>query len=304
MFIFKIQFFLLSVSIASDVNFSHLLMQYCSKSLNCPRDNLGNENTTDTEWDKCCGKCSCDEQCGQTQSCCLVEDNVQFSRRHGKECIEPYVGAVSHFQQIGGHGVVMVTQCLNINKECKYKNGIVNVNPVESSTSEVFINKECAQCNNVSTFVPWTSRIVSGGKHLYSFRNIQEPTINAETIIYEPPKKFTYPECYSSFLTVNISQCPNDLYRQACSSTVLPYFTNLGTFQNVFCYLCIYSKRLPCYSMGDRVIPGTFSLFVNSTLDTTAIASYFAREHMLGNKEKCQEGFMPHPSRVGSFHLK
>jgi len=307
MFVFKVRFFLLlTSSIASDVTLLHMLQQYCSISLNCELENLGNENTTETKWDACCGQCSCDEQCGQTQSCCFAEDNVKYSRIHGKECIYPHTGDISDFQQIGGHGFVMITQCPDMNKECKYKNGIVNVNPVESSSSEVFINKECARCNNVSNFVRWNARIVSRGVLLYSFRNIEEPNINPETIIYEPPTTFYYPKCYNFFVTVNISKCPNDLFKQACISIYLPLMTRVGTFQNVFCYLCIYSLYSHshlCSPSGDKFYQGTLSLVLDNTLDTTTIADYFSRQHMLGNKENCQEDYMPHPSKVRAVDL-
>jgi len=163
MFAFKVHFFLLLFSSsASDVNFLQLLNQYCAISLDCQ---LQNSNITKTEnkWDECCGKCSCDEQCGQTQSCCFAEENDRYLRTHGKECIDPFFGDPAYFQMYGGSGFVMVTQCTDTNEECKYRNGIVNVNPVESSSSEVFINKECARCNDVSTFVRWNARILSRG---------------------------------------------------------------------------------------------------------------------------------------------
>jgi len=303
MFVFKVRFFLLlTSSIASDVTFLHMLQQYCSESLNCPLENQGSGNITETKWDECCGECSCDDQCSQTLSCCFAEDNAQFSRIHGKECIYPHTGDDFYSQQISGHGIVMVSQCPDKNEECKYRNGIVNVNPVESASSEVFINKECARCNNVTSFVRWNARIVSRGVRLYSFQNIEEPSINSEKIIYEPPTTFNYPKCYSSFQTVDISKCPNELFKQACSSTYLPLFTRVGTFQNVFCYLCIYHTRL-CQPRIHRDNQGTFSLLLDNTLDTTTIAGYFSRQHMLGNKEKCQEEYMPHPSKVKALDL-
>jgi len=196
----------------------------------------------------------------------------------------------------------MVTQCLNRNKECKYRNGIVNVNPVESSSSEVFINKECARCNDVSNFVRWNARIRSRGANLYSFKNIDEPSRNPETIIFEPPTTSYYPKCYRSFQTVDISKCPNELFKQACSSTYLPLFTRVGTFQNVFCYTC-YSLTPQCQPHIYRDIHGTFSLLMDNDLDTTTIACYFSRQHMLGNKEKCEEEYMPHPLKVGALDL-
>jgi len=298
MFALRIRFFLLlSSGIASDVDFLSLLKQYCVNSLECQLDNLGSTNITS----ECCGKCSCDEQCGQTQSCCFAEDNARYSRTHGKECINPFIGNPLHFQQVGGRGIVMVTQCSDRNKECMYRNGTVNVSPVESTSSEVFINAECAQCNNVSSFVRWNIRIVSKGKQLYSFRYIDEPRINTETIIYEPPTTYTYPECYDFFVTVNISRCPNKVYERACMSTFLPFFTNFGTFQNVFCYLCV-TPYLPICSIVTRTIPGTFSLILHNKLDTTTVAAYFSREHMLINRDTCQKGYMPHPSRVSSLH--
>jgi len=305
MFAFKVHFFiLLFSSIASDVNFLKLLNQYCAISLDCQLHNTGSSNITKTEnkWDECCGKCSCDEHCGQSQSCCFAEENDRYLRTHGKECIDSFIGDPEYFQMYGGSGFVMVTQCPDKNEECKYRNGIVNVNPVESASSEVFINKKCARCNNISNFVRWNARILSRGTSFYSFRNIEEQRINTETILYEPPTNFNYPTCYGSFVTVNISECPNDLYKDACTSTVLPFITRSGPYQNVFCYLCD-ALHLPTCPISSRTFPGTLSLLLNNKLDPTTIAAYFSRENLPTDKDKCQEGFMPHPSRVRLLHL-
>jgi len=296
MFALGVRFFiLLSLSIASDVNLLHMLAQLCPKSLDCQLNNTENSDVTETKWHACCGKCSCDENCGQTQSCCFVEDNVRYLKTHEtheKECIDPFVGDAIDFQQYGGHGFVMVTKCLDRNEECKYKNGTLNVNPVESTIAEVFINKECARCNDVSSVIPWNARIISNGKKRYSFRNF----------VYEPPSSANYPECYSSFVTVNVSKCPNELYKEACISTFLPFITRVGTYQNVFCYLCLESY-LPSCSAFSRTIPGTYLLLLNNRLDTATITDYFSREHMLIDRDTCQEGYMPHPSRVRSLRI-
>jgi len=306
MFAFIFRFiFLLTLCFASDNNFLHLFEQYCAESLKCQLETQRDSNLTETKTNKCCGECSCEENCGQTQSCCFAEDNVRYSKTHGKECIDPYTGDEVQFQQVGSQGIVMVTHCLDKNQECKFKNGTLNVNPVESSSSEVFINKDCAMCNGVSSFVRWKARILSSGTLLYPYQNIEDPRVNTETVIFEPPTTFLYPKCHSTFIKVDISKCPDELYKQACLSVVLPFITLKGAYQNIFCFLCIESYKSSCSPKMDRTAPGTMSLLLDSALDTTNIAAYFSREHKkLTNKEHCQEGYMPHPSRVWALYAK
>jgi len=289
---------MLTLCIAIDVNYLQLLGHYCSKSLDCRPEEKVDSNLTAFENDECCGQCSCNEECGQSLSCCLKEDNIKYSETHGKECVKPFNGNVEDFQRINGLGVIMVTQCPDKNEECKYTHGTLNVNPVESPMSEVFINKDCARCNNVSDTIPWIARIVSKGTHIFSFRNMKEPNINTGTIIYEPPTPFSYPTCYGSFIPVNIANCPNELYKQMCSSTVLPFFSSYGTFQNVFCYLCTSSDVAECDLNYSRTLHGTFSLLLDNTLDTGTIVTYFSRDSLLRADNKCREGYIPHPSKV------
>jgi len=303
MFAVRVRFVLLLTScIASDVNILHMFRQYCSKSLDCPLEHQAESNFTETDTDECCLKCSCSEQCGMTQSCCFVEDNIDYVRKQGKECIEPFIGDVNHFLQLGGYGFVMVTTCLDRDEECKYKNVTLNVSPVESTSSEVFINEECARCNKVNNFVRWNVRILSTGQYSYSFRNMDEPTNNIETIIYNSPTTVSHHTCYKTFVPVDISNCPNELYKQACASVVLPFFTYLGTFKNVFCFLCFSPKTPSCDLSNGRETPGGISLLLNNKLDVTTIAAYFSRDRLQSND--CPDGYMPHPARVGTSDIK
>ena len=266
-----------------------------------PLEHQAESNFTETETDECCLKCSCSAQCGQTQSCCFVEDNVNHLRKQGKECIEPFVGDGDHFHQLGGLGVVMVTTCRDKDEDCKNENGTLNVRPVESTSSEVFINEECARCNRVNNFVRWNVRILSKGLYSYSFRNMDKPTNNIETIIYDSPTTASQPTCYKSFESVDISNCPNELYKQACASVFLPFLTYLGTFQNVFCFLCISTYAPTCDLSTGRVTPGAITLLLNNKLDVATIAAYFSRDRLQSND--CSDGYMPHPARVGASDL-
>jgi len=303
MFAVRVWFVILLTScIARDVNILHMFRQYCSKSLDCPLEHQAESNFTETETDECCLKCSCGEQCGMTQSCCFVEDNINHVGKQGKECIEPFIGDVNHFLQLGGHGVVMVTTCLDRDKECKYKNGTLNLRPVESTSSEVFINEECARCNRVNNFVRWNVRILSTGQYSYSFRNMDEPTNNDETIIYNSPTTVSHSTCYESFVPVDISNCPNEIYKQACASVVLPFLTTSGTFKNVFCFMC-YSPNAPSCDLSlGREFSRAITLLLNYKLDVTTIAAYFSRDRLQSND--CPDGFMPHPVRVGASYFK
>ena len=304
MLIFNFCFVVLHIPcIASDLNYLQHLNHYCPKSIDCHLEGSVDSNLTTSEKNECCGTCSCNEECGQTLSCCLKEDNVKYSETHGKECIQPFNGDEDDIQGTNILGIIMVTQCPDKDTDCKYNNGTINVNPVESPKSEVFINKDCARCNNVKMFLPWIARIVSKGTHIFSFRNLQEPNINTGTIIYEPPTPFSHPSCHGSFIPVNIANCPNELYKQMCLSTVLPFFTSYGTFQNVFCFFCTYSHVTDKCDFQFRAAHGTYSLLLDGTLATEAIVTYFSRDRVLKADDQCYEGFIPHPSKVRKCQL-
>jgi len=279
---------------------------YCPSSILCDIDGISASNVTNTNVDDCCGSCSCDLNCGQTLSCCFEEDNDKYTRQHGIECVEPFVGDKDMVSEAERRGVMMVTHCLDRNEQCKYINGQINIEPVEGHSSEIFLNKNCAKCNNVNTFRRWDIKIMLTREifQLDSFRNLD--TINSKTEVYErtavfvplSTSKHTICEKHS-FESINYTSCPNETFKELCASVFLPYHLRTKTYRNVFCYLCQSWGTLECVPLGQRSGSGSYSMILNSAISTGAVGSYFSRKQV--ESRACDENFVPHPNTVFLF---
>ena len=310
MFLLPLVFaFYFSANHAQNHNILQAFTEYCPTSIDCLIDAPFNSTITDNTAQECCAQCSCQQDCGRFQSCCFEADNEMYTHAHGKECVDPLVGDRKNFEAIGGQGYVMVTQCIDRNESCKYKNGQLNVRPVESSTFEVYINDVCALCNNVTSFKYWGIRTISGGGAIYSFLHLEDDFQRYETIIFEPSSDYEFPKCYTStsFVPVNTSRCLSDEYKQLCNDIYLPFFSDFKRYKNIFCFLCV-TNRWFCEQAPGKMIPGRFSLLLDNTIDVKTLVNYFSREHFEGGK--CGTQFIPHPAKVCkhcllyvSFHL-
>jgi len=280
--------------------------KYCpSSSIHCDVEDTVGGNTTNVV--ECCGSCSCDRNCGQTLSCCLEEDNVEYTRQHGKECVEPFVGDRHIVSDVEIRGIMMVTHCLDRNVHCKNINGQINIQPVEGKHFEIFLNKNCAKCNNVIEFTRWNIKIRLTTKvfGLNSFRNLGAINSNSEeprgTLTFLPTSTSKPISCDKySFRSINYSSCPNESYAELCASVRLPYSLNSAAsridFRNVFCYLCENPDILPCYLGDDKTAPGSFSMILDQTISTDAVGTYLSRNQV--DAETCDAMFLPHPNKV------
>jgi len=152
MFISHIVFlFCFSVNHARNYNLLQA-SEYCPTSIDCLTNTTLNATITDNDAQECCAQCSCQKDCGRFMPCCFDADNEKNTHAHGKECSDPFVGDRTNFEAIGCQGYVMVTQCIDRNDWCRYKDGQLNIRPVISSTFYVYINEAYASCNNVTGF--------------------------------------------------------------------------------------------------------------------------------------------------------
>jgi len=285
--------------------------KYCPSSigLHCDVEDTVGANETDTNDDDCCGSCSCDLNCGQTLSCCFEEDNYEYTRQYGKECVEPFTGNQYMVSETERRGVMMVTRCLDRNEQCKNTNGQINIEPVEGQNSEIFLNKNCAKCNNVNTFTHWDIKVMLKRKlfHLDSFRNLGDINNNTDdsggTIVYMPLSTTKPKTCEKhSFQPVNYTSCPNETFKELCASVVLPIYLRSKTYRNIFCFLCDtwdILDTLECGPPAYRSESGSYSLILDSTISTGAVGSYLSRKQT--DSTACDRNFVPHPYKVFLF---
>jgi len=284
--------------------------QFCRTSINCDVGETVGGNITQSDVDRCCGSCSCDINCGQTMSCCFEEDNIKYTRQHRKECVEPYIGDRKMVSDVEIRGVMMVTQCLDQTVQCKSINGQTNIGPVVGQNSEIFLNEECATCNNVSKFARWDVKLLLTS-NTFGFdslrylgaRNSKDDQSRGTTVFLpiSTSKPITCDKY--SFRSVSYSSCPNEVYIDLCKSVILPYSTMSGLsridYKNVFCYLCEKKDILQCYPGNEKSVTGSYSLILDQRISTDAVGAYFSRNQV--DTESCDHNYLPHPYEVFLF---
>jgi len=283
--------------------------KYCPSKIQCDVDDSVSGTTGDSNTNynvsACCGSCSCDLNCGQTMTCCLEENNVKYSQEQGKECVEPFVGSKDTVAHLEIPGIMMVTQCLDQNVQCKYINGQINMWIVEDKNSVIFLNEECAKCNNVSEYTRWDIKLKLPSKSfgLDSFRNFGAGLVNSEdskeSIVFLPTSTSRPIRCDKhSFLPIDYASCPNETYIELCKSVFLPYsyIAGISVYRNVFCYLCEHNEELRCSPLDDKSPSGSYSVILGRSISTEAVESYFARNQV--DTETCDGNFLPHPYKV------
>ena len=287
--------------------------KYCPSKIQCDvEDSVGGSiggsnggSITNSNVSACCGSCSCDLNCGQTMTCCLEEDNVKYSQSKGKECVEPFVGSKDVVSSLEMRGLMMVTHCLDKNVQCKYMNGQINMWIVEDKNSEIFLNEECAKCNNVSEFTRWDIKMNLPTKSIGhdSFREFGAGTFISEgssgAIVFLPTSTSSPIICDThSFQSINYSSCPNELYKELCASVFLPYshVPGISVYRNVFCYFCEHNEELKCSPPYVKSPSGSYSVILDHTISTDEVETYFSRNQV--DTETCNGNFLPHPYKV------
>ena len=270
------------------------LYQYCPTSLDCEWvKTVFNSNRSQQS---CCGTCGCYTNCGHNQSCCLQEENEEYKKATGQECIESFIGDKNMFYASSGHAVMMVTQCIDEHIDCKYKEGSINISPVSTPSSETFLNEGCAICNNKGELIHWASDVKI---KLYDFLNAWQSPENSEmaTRIFRPPKETMYTSCIATQIDESQLQCSNDIYIRLCKSLNLPFTFDSNTYRNIFCFFCEYNSDTRVCGMSiTKQNPSMFTMLYDSSISLAVRSSYFGRKNDKG--DACPLNYMPHPTKV------
>ena len=280
-------------------------IEYCPMSINCSDDVISQNNVTSSLYELCCGTCSCHADCGYSQSCCFDDDNAVYTRDNGRECVESYLGDHMEFLMTGGHGVMMVTTCLERSIDCKHINNTVHIQPVQTSTNIVYINEQCAQCNKVTHYKHWAVKLITHGLNSNVFLRINDSKYDAVTRIYVSPLNSHVTVCNTSFVPIDYSKCPNETFRQLCRSVALPFHHvnkyALYIFKNIFCFYCVNDGNARCQSADFKTPIGKFILMLDSDVDTESIVSYYTKQKLRTDyieNTGCPDNFIKHPTRV------
>jgi len=278
------------VNSAQNHSLVYPLFRYCPISLNCESDNATIHS--DQSLRACCGTCSCDKTCGQNQSCCLQEDNEEYLKETGRKCIEPFTGHKTMFYASSGYAVMMFTRCTDTQVDCRYKNDTLNISPV-STSSETYLNEECAICNNESEFTHWRAdvKITAFGIQTDVWGGPE-----TSTRIFRPPSSATPTPCTVTQIRQSHVQCSNDNYKRLCTSLNLPFTINSYTYRNIFCYFCEFHTDDPICVSRPKQDNSMFTMLLDNSIRGEVKKSYFSRNN--ANGDACPNNFMPHPAKV------
>ena len=219
------------------------LYTYCPTSFQCEDVNTTIDYSKSHQ--DCCGTCSCDKTCGHNQSCCLQDENEEYANAMGRTCIEAFVGDKDIFYANAGYAVMMVIYCTDRKLDCMNKNGTLNINPVSTSTSETYINEQCAICNNASDIKHWRSDVyvTTDGRQRDVWPGAENTVI--ATRIFRPSEGATPTACVASQIEDSQIRCSNEQYIHMCTSLNLPYTIKSNTYRNIFCFLCEIRRDKP-----------------------------------------------------------
>jgi len=280
----------------SDLNVLSAVQDFCPNSIQCPKHfsfDVANVISTDED---CCGHCSCEPDCGRTQSCCLEEENEEYVHTFGKACVQPFVGDPSQYFFSNYSGVMMVTRCKDIGEQCSTKDGQLYVNPV-SSLHEVYVNENCASCNHVNKFTVWKWKVIFDKDHNLNFRNmLQDPS---STRVVLPPVDHPVVTCHSILKPSKSITCTNSSMQELCRKVHLPYTFRETVYQNIFCKFCDYDKVLQtdaCDITKQKLGEKKLTILFDPVIGPDYLRQYFTRSDI--GKEHCPNGYIPHPFKT------
>ena len=281
------------VNSAQNHSLVYPLFRYCPNSLNC--ESVNATIHSDQSREACCGTCSCDETCGQNQLCCLQDENDEYTKISGRECIEPFTGDKKIFYASSGYAVMMFTHCTDTQVDCRYKNDTLNISPV-STSSKTYLNEECAICNNESEFTHWKAdvRFTASGIQTDVWEDPETSTI--ATQIFRPPSGSTHTQCIVTHIKASHVRCSNDNYIRLCNSLKLPFTVYSYTYQNIFCYFCEFHTDDPHCVSRPKQSNVAITMLLDTLIRGEVKESYFSRKNAIS--DDCPNNYMPHPAKV------
>ena len=271
-----------------------LLYTHCSASLNC--ESINTTIKSNISQQACCGRCSCNADCGHNQSCCLQEENEEYTRTTGQECIEPLIGDKNIFGASKRYAFMMWTQCPDKQEDCKYKNGSLNISPVSTSSSETFLNEDCAICNNAGDLKRWPAEVkIKMNDFLLDVWQVEEEEFAARK--FHPPSGSVQTSCIATQIEEYQLLCSNALYIHLCKTLNLPFTIYSYIYRNIFCFFCEYNRDdFMCAMSIPKQDTSKITMLIDDSISKEVRSTYLSRINT--KSDACPDKFIPHPAKV------
>ncbi|KAL4231215.1 hypothetical protein ACF0H5_008797 [Mactra antiquata] len=196
----------------------------------------------------CCRSCSCEPECVMFGNCCFdyVSDGQNTQLR---QCLSPMVMNVRD-KEIN---YIMVYSCPTRDGKdsvCTFNTtDVKSFAPVVSiKTGEIYVNSQCAHCNNVTDGVPWELAVAcpsSGEDYLVTSADMFIEANGDATcyLTYVPPERVNVEsrECKKNVVRqCNVTGLVTkwSMYWEYCPMFNATFYAHSYAFGNVFCYLC------------------------------------------------------------------
>ena len=241
----------------------------------CPYSDLCHSQarltTNGSERTSCCAHCSCDNDCGRFDNCCIDQDRSNsYSSRVipckstlTKDLInnngfqsesEPRYYKLEDTCPPNENNMTLIQKCQGYSKE--HLEDFVWVS--DKQTGMIYQNGHCAQCHGVNEYITWSIR-TSCGNILSQGRSVDSTLLsNLCDIVNEvPSQEETRAETYSCTIYIH-SECNitgnweeyDTNMDTACKRYNWTYFhidqiiNSAQAYKNVFCFLCNMPKNV------------------------------------------------------------
>ncbi|KAL4231216.1 hypothetical protein ACF0H5_008798 [Mactra antiquata] len=269
-------------SLNTDYNFAFIseVQELCPYTSFCKRNARLTLPKNETK-EPCCKPCSCQPDCEMFGNCCFdyMRNGTLVNLR---QCLSPVVTG-AHVKVVN---YIMVYSCQTAsgsNSLCSFKPRDINsFAPVVSiTTGEIYVNPQCAHCNNVTDGVPWKLSVkcpFSKEDFFITSSDILLDSQNDERscfLTYIPPDQVNvkFRECYTNV----VRQCnvtglatqwtPMWKYCSMFNATYTYSRSNqIGAYGNIFCYIC-NQIRMPELLCRENELKGLDSVPFSAILE-------------------------------------
>lgn len=209
----------------------------------CPYNNYCGRNATlkieREDKTSCCLDCSCEPDCGLLNSCCFdYMDNHHIVESSQLECYS--------FNTYAPKSLYMVNRCSDGSHVTTQDElcDTSNVIPVSSASEKrVYINAECARCNNVTSFKTWTSSAICINT-IFEKDALARTFIDRCSLQYNPPKEdiewvshFICSEIHLKDITISNEVDSLSTKTRICSTLkAAGYLWRDDVYENVYCF--------------------------------------------------------------------
>ena len=232
--------------------------------------------------DRCykCEPCQCDDVCSLYDDCCpdvlTRRSNTTVSAHHllPRECVSGvsrmYGDRVDNVtaRATGVRKYFMVTSC-NDDALSRLCTDSEMLPPVSAMVDNVtFLNKHCAECHNVTRYLPWDVKIDCNEKFNFStFRTtlqLLKASLDEDmcTVYYHPPNGVIARECFYDDNV--ISKCNitgmwpeyDAFTKRACETFTTVKIVEGRRYRNPFCFICNSDSYRKLFSRCKRKLAG------------------------------------------------